>query len=166
MANTFELIASSTVGLLGAATIDFTSIPSTYTDLVIKASLRTLSTDPDDYILIKPNNSTSNLTFKYLRGTGSAVSSASTERPYVDGTGATASTFGNLEIYFPNYAGSNYKSFSIDAATENNATDARLTLNAHLWSDTAAINRIVLTSGQSFNFVQYSTAYLYGVKNA
>jgi len=159
-------IASTTVGAGGAASIDFTSIPSTYTDIVIKASLRTLSTDPDDYILIKPNNSTANLTFKYLRGTGSAASSASTERPYVDATGATASTFGNLEIYFPNYAGSTNKSFSIDAATENNATDARLTLNAHLWSDTSAINRIVLTSGQSFNFVQYSTAYLYGIKNS
>jgi hypothetical protein len=36
MANTFELIASSTVGSGGAANIDFTSIPATYTDLCLK----------------------------------------------------------------------------------------------------------------------------------
>ena len=166
MANTYTLIASSTVGSGGAASIDFSSIPSTYTDIVLKASLRTTCTDPDDYLNIKPNNSTANLTFRYLRGTGSAVASATTERPAVDGSGATASTFGNLEIYIPNYAGSTYKSFSIDTVTENNATAALTTLNAHLWSDTSAINRIVLASGQSFNFVQYSTAYLYGIKNS
>ena len=166
MPNTFTLIASSTVGAGGAASIDFTSIAGTWTDLCLKASLRTTGTDPDDYILIKPNNSTSNLTFKYLRGNGSAATSASTERPYVDANGATSNTFGNIEIYIPNYAGSTYKSFSIDGVTENNATGALATLNAHLWSDTSAINRIVLTSGQGFNFVQYSTAYLYGVKNA
>jgi hypothetical protein len=40
MANTFTLIASSTVGSGGAASIDFTSISSTYTDLVVKLSLR------------------------------------------------------------------------------------------------------------------------------
>ena len=169
MANTFELIASSTVGSGGAASIDFTSIPSTYTDLVVKASLRTTCNDPDDYILIKPNNSTSNLTFRFIRGSGSGVDSNTTERPPANGggsPGSTANTFGNLEIYFPNYAGSTNKSFSIDAVTENNATFSRASLHAHLWSDTTAINRIVLTSGQSFNFVQYSTAYLYGVKSS
>jgi hypothetical protein len=165
MANTYELIASSTVGSGGTANIDFTSIPSTYTDLVIKASLRTTCTDPDDYILIKPNNSTANLTFMFVRSSGSGVDSNTTERPPANGAVGT-SIFGNLEIYFPNYAGSTSKPFSIDAVTEQNAVFARANLHGHLWSDTAAISRIVLTSGQSFNFVQYSTAYLYGIKNS
>lgn len=166
MPNTFTLIASSTVGSGGAASIDFTSIPATYTDLLIKASLRTTGTDPDDYILIKPNNSTSNLTFRFIRGSGSGVDSNTTERPPANAAGSTASTFGNMDIYFPNYSGSTNKSFSIDAVTENNATFSRASLHAHLWSDATAINRVVLTSGQSFNFVQYSTAYLYGIKNS
>ena len=38
MANTFELIASYTVGAGGQASIDFNTSPSTYTDLCIKAS--------------------------------------------------------------------------------------------------------------------------------
>ena len=166
MANTFELIASSTVGSGGAANIDFTSIPSTFTDLVIKASLRTAFSAVDDYILIKPNNSTSNLTFRALRGDGSSASSTTLERPAANGNTSTASTFGNLDIYFTNYAGSTNKSFSIDTVSENNGTLALATLNAHLWSDTTPINRVVIAAGSASNFVQYSTAYLYGVKNA
>ena len=40
MANTYELIASSTVGAGGASSIDFNSIPNTYTDLLVKLSGR------------------------------------------------------------------------------------------------------------------------------
>ena len=36
MANTYVAIATVTVGSGGAASIDFTSIPATYTDLVVK----------------------------------------------------------------------------------------------------------------------------------
>jgi hypothetical protein len=36
MANTYEAIATVEVGSGGASTIDFTSIPSTYTDLVLR----------------------------------------------------------------------------------------------------------------------------------
>ena len=40
MPDTFIKIASVTVGSGGASSIDFTSIPSTYTDLVVVHSLR------------------------------------------------------------------------------------------------------------------------------
>ena len=156
-------IATVEVGSAGASTIDFTSIPQGYTDILIKASLRTAFSAPDDYILIKPNNSTSNLTFKALRGDGSSASSTTLERPTANGNTATASAFGNLEIYFPNYSGSTNKPFSIDAVSETNGTLALTTLNAHLWSDTTAINRVVITVGSGSNFVQYSTATLYGI---
>ena len=59
MPNTFTLIASSTVGAGGASSIDFTSIPSTYTDLVIKASLRSdRNTGSATYLTITFNNDT------------------------------------------------------------------------------------------------------------
>ena len=84
----------------------------------------------------------------------------------VGGT-ATANTFGNMEIYIPNYAGSSNKSVSVNQVGEDNAATAYATLLAGLWSNTAAITSIKLTpfSGGA-SFVQYSTAYLYGVKNA
>ena len=171
MANTFTLIASSTVGAGGASSIDFTSIPSTYTDLVIKYSLRSSSTT-DDYLGVKLsfNSSTTSFTIRQVTGTGSTASSSnySTNNPsgYMQAGLTTASTFASGDIYIPNYAGSTNKSFSTDSVAENNAATANLlSLLAGLWSNTAAITSISLTPATG-NFVQYSTAYLYGVKNA
>ncbi len=71
-------------------------------------------------------------------------------------------TFANGEIYIPNYTASVNKSVSIDSVTENNATSAIAALDAGLWANTAAITSINL-NGNNGNFVQYSTAYLYGI---
>jgi hypothetical protein len=166
MANTFELIASSTVGLLGASSIDFTSIPSTYTDIVIKATLRTNNADTLDCLTVKPNNSAANMTYKFLRGDGTSAASASINRLFINGTTSTANTFSNSELYFTNYSGSSYKSISADSVNETNATGGTLGFQAFLWSDTSAITSIILTPLFGSTFLQYSTAYLYGVKNA
>jgi hypothetical protein len=84
-----------------------------------------------------------------------------------DGSGNTANTFSSVSVYFPNYAGSANKSYSIDSLTENNAAGATATLQAGLWSNTAAINSMSFAAGNgSGTFAQYTTAYLYGVKNA
>jgi hypothetical protein len=85
---------------------------------------------------------------------------------YIDTVGntATANTFGNMSIYFPNYTSSNFKSFSVDAVTENNGTAAFIDMGAHLFSDTNAINRITFISAGLF--LEHSTAYLYGISNA
>ncbi len=166
MPNTFELIASSTVGAGGAASIDFTSIPQTFTDLVLKISARNASAGPTG-IYIGFNGSTSSFSGRYLEGNGSSAASGSLAR-YIGTEAAnsyTASTFSNGEVYIPNYTGSTNKSFSADDVSENNGTTAFATFSAGLWSNTAAITSISLViTGQ--NFTQYSTAYLYGVKNA
>ena len=82
------------------------------------------------------------------------------------GSTATSNTFGNSELYIPNYAGSTNKSSSADAVAESNTTTVFAYLNAALWSSTAAITSITLTpDAGGANFVQYSTATLYGIKN-
>ena len=81
----------------------------------------------------------------------------------LEGTGYTASTFGNAELYIPNYTSSNNKSFSADSVTENNATAAYSQLIAGLWSNVTAITSLSLAPS-SGTFVQHSTATLYGVK--
>jgi len=171
MANTFELIASSTVGSGGSSSIDFTSIASTYTDLCVKISVRGNLTNTNDPVLIAFNGSSANFSTRQVQGNGSTASSATTSTGrvgYLPDAGSTASTFSNIEVYIPNYAGSNNKSYSSDSVQENNsgaAGDSLVHLIAGLWSQTAAINRITISSATE-NFVQYSTAYLYGVKNA
>jgi hypothetical protein len=169
MANTYTLISSVTVGTGGASSIDFTSIPSTYTDLILKVCARTDYASVNDALNIKLNGSTSNFTFKQLYGNGASAASnggAANVGPNSNGGTSTANTFGNGEIYIPNYAGSAYKSISIDGVGETNGTTAYAGLAADLWSIGSAINQITLVSSNAANIVQYSTAYLYGVNNA
>ena len=164
MANTYEAIATVTVGSGGASTIDFTSIPSTYTDLKLVLSGR--STSSGTVASIKFNNSSANFSGIWLVGTGSsALSGTGADYFRINWSASTSNTFGNTEIYIPNYAGSNNKSFSSDGSSENNATEAYANFIAGLWSQTTAINQITLTPNAG-NFAQYSTATLYGIKNS
>ena len=167
---TYTLINSVTVGSGGAATIDFTSIPSTYTDLLIKFSLRDdFAGGVYDNLVIRFNNITTNYSEINLYGNGSTAASASTGTTvlrYINGNTSTSNTFGNGEMYIPNYAGSTNKSASIDTVTENNGTEAWASLNALLWSNTSAITSVKLTPSSGTLFLEYSTAYLYGISNA
>jgi hypothetical protein len=170
MATTYTKIASVTVGSGGASSIDFTSIPSTYTDLVVKLSARdNRSGESVTDVLVKVNNSSSNLSDRRVYGNGSGAFSDNntTGRVGVEpAPNSTSSTFGNFEIYFPNYSGSTNKSYSSDAVSENNATLSFATLTAGLWSQTTAINQLTFYPAAAASFVQYSTATLYGVTNA
>jgi len=172
MANTYTLIASNTVGILGSATITFSSIPSTYTDLVIKSSARTDRVSTYDFYKVKFNASATSYTEKSHNGNGTAAASESNNSTSygfnyaIDASLSTSNTFSNAEIYMPNYASANYKSYSTDAVTENNATAAYAAITAGLWSNTGAITSITVESANAANFVQYSTFYLYGIKNS
>lgn len=168
MATTYTLISSVTVGSGGQAAMEFTSIPQTYTDLLVKISGRSALAAVGDNATTSFNNNTSNRTQRSLyTGDGSTVQSFTYTTFYIwlPGSNATASTFGNTELYIPNYTSANNKSFSNDVTTENNGAAAELALSASLWSDTAAITSVKVTCNGG-NFVQYSTAYLYGISNA
>lgn len=150
--------------------MDFTSIPATYTDLCIKLSGRSArAAQQVDNLFITFNSTTTGYTMKALSGNGSAASSAGYSSRYasfsIDAAGSTSSTFSSHEIYIPNYAGSNYKSYSADSVSETNASGAQSDLVAGLWSNTAAITSISLLPEVS-TWVQYTTATLYGIKNS
>lgn len=170
MASYYELIYSATVGAGGASDITFSSIPSTYTDLVLKLSSRTATGGANDvYIQFNTDSTSGNYTERQIQGAGSGTPSSGTgNQQSATSTGSTdtASTFASSEIYIPNYGGSSAKSYSVDTVTENNGTTAYATLRAGLWSGTSAINAIKLTHNGGASFAQYSTAYLYGVKSS
>ena len=173
MALTYTLIASSTVGAGGASSIDFTSIPATYTDLLLVISARVTRNTSASTLGLTVNSSSSGYSQRSLTGDGSAASSGSGTGLVriaditVPAANATANTFGNQMIYFANYGSSNNKSISIDSVSEQNGTTAYAHLNAALWANSAAISSIKLDEPNgSSNFAQYSTAYLYGIKNS
>lgn len=145
----------------------FTSIPQGYTDLILKASVRSNRASQEDGFGIAPNGAGSGYTYKILSGNGSSVSSVSTAYEQiwavrVNGSSSTSNTFSSVDVYFPNYTGSAAKSYSADAVTENNGTEAYATLSAILQSSTSAITSLLV---QTINgtIATNSTFTLYGV---
>lgn len=176
MANTMVLISSQTLAT-AAASITFSSIPATYTDLCVKMSLR--SSDAAAFVnyTIKFNGSSGGTAYStiLLYGnsggtttggvTASNLNVAQIDYGFQDGAGATANTFGNTEFYIPNYANTSYnKSLTLDQVQENNGT-AYLGFIAGLYASTSAINQIGIYSTTG-NFIANSTVYLYGIKNS
>jgi hypothetical protein len=171
MANTYVKIGSTvTVGAGGATSIDFSSIPATYTDLLVDLSVRCDRGGTSDSMRLRFNASTSGYSDRTIQGNGSGtptsfsnlLAGAYLYLGEVNASGTTASTFTSEQIYVPNYASSNAKSVSIDDVLENNAVTGIAQMVAGLWSGTGAITAIAITCNAS-NFVQYSTATLYGI---
>lgn len=159
MANTYTLIASNTLSTT-TASVTFSSIPATYTDLVILSSTRDgTNADNNSEFKVKFNGSATSYSNKYLQGSGSAASSGTYGTTYLytgetDSNTATASTFGSSTIYIPNYTSANNKSVSSDLVSEENTSVSYATLTAGLWSNAAAITSIEFTCNGSF--AQYS----------
>ena len=166
-------ISTVTVGSGGASAISFTEIPQIYTDLKILISARGSRSNSGSQTVSLRFNSDSGANYSYRRlygdgstlasdsGTGDAYGTAG----YVAKAYDTANTFGNCEIYIPNYIGSSQKSYSSEGVEENNATLSYSSLVAGLWTGTAPINTILLyASAGSFTWEQHSTATLYGIR--
>jgi hypothetical protein len=175
MANTYTIIDKAILGS-DQASVSFTGLSaysSDYTDLKVVLSARTdraFSVDALGYYY-NSDTTSARYTGKQLTGTGATTQSTSynpsnDEGIYVSGNTATASTFGNGEIYIPNAYGSKQKSSSVDGVSENNGTTAYASMGASLYNQTTAISSIhfvpitgtVIKSGSSF--------YLYGIKNS
>ena len=149
-----------------ASAVEFTNIPqSGYTDLKVVVSCRLARATNGGALNVNFNGSSANLTERNMWGNGtSAVSGTDIALvALVPGANTTASTFSNFELYVPNYTSSNFKSWSVDFTSENNATAGYDGLVAGLWSSTSAINAIKFVDNGAGNIVQYSTFSLYGL---
>ena len=174
MAATYTLISSQVLGS-AAASVTFSSIPSTYTDLAIKISAREATGgNNQDNINMAFNGATSTYGTTFILGDSTTVSSTSdTSQVYtrivrsVVGTAWTANTFGYSEVYIPNYATSSIKQVLAISAVENNSSaqnGAFITAEAGSWSS-GSITSISLTKAFT-TFAIGSSFYLYGIKNA
>lgn len=153
---------SSTELTATTGSVTFSNIPQGYTDLKIVVSGRINTTTSN--FMISFNGSTSSFSNKVLYGTGSGVATTSYNQfaGYACQSTDPANTFGNSEIYIPNYRTSNNKSYTSDNVSENNGTYAVASINAGLWSVADAITSITL-SPDSGSFVSGSTFTLYGI---
>ena len=175
MPATYTLI-SSNVLTSSAASVTFSAIPATYTDLVLRISARDDLAQVEESLKIILNSDTAtNYSATFLRGTGSAVvsgrdSGAGSAAQRMQGrfsvsNSATSNTFGNMEIYFSNYTSTGTKVSSIFGVAETNATAAMMAATASQYRGSSAISNIEITSIGGGNFLSGSSFYLYGISS-
>ena len=161
MANTYTLIEAKTLGS-AVANIEFASIPATYTDLLVVGSVRPSALAD---IFVKFNTLTTNQTARVVGGVGAGSAYSATSVYFGTPQVTTANTFASFQFYIPNYTSANYKSWSSELVSENNATTAYMAMLGGLWSATDAITSLGFYFSGA-DIVQYSNFYLYGIKNS
>ena len=176
MPTTMNLIAKQTVGSAGAASITFSNIPQTFTDLKLVMSWRNTAQAVQQSNAHLTFNGATSRYYEILLYTPSVSNPASVSRqnafPYLtwfgsgNGASTTANTFGSTETYICNYTSSDPKSISSDGVTENNAVDAWMLVTAGLWNPTtnAPITSITLTCDVNA-FREFSEFTLYGISS-
>jgi hypothetical protein len=167
MANTYVALAKFAI-TSNTASVTFSAIPATYTDLVLTCSGRS-STAPG-YLLLTMNGSPTssetdlrqdNTTIDSVRSTGDGQFFGQGYLRLSD-SGMTTNTFGSIEIYIPNYAGSQKKCASAFSVTETLSASVQfITLSAANSDLTSAITSITCGS----NFATGTHIDLYGIKN-
>jgi hypothetical protein len=150
------------VELTSSNTITFSSIPQTYTDLVLLVSDRSDRAASNDALILKLNGSTS--TGRRLYGSGSTVTSTANPDPLDSADTSTANSFSNIIFYIANYASTTTnKSWFADGVQENNATSAHQSITAGLYASNSAVTSLSVQPETGTNLKQYSSATLYGI---
>jgi hypothetical protein len=170
---TYTLISSNVLAS-SAASVTFSAIPATYTDLVLRASARSdnASATQNTEIIFNADTAT-NYSFTNLLGLGTigvATQQYATQAyawtAKIAAASYTANTFASIEIYIPSYTVSQNKPVSVTNMNEYNDTYVQDTAIASvLWRNTAAITSILFYPRTS-NFEAGSSFYLYGISNA
>ena len=171
----YESISTVTVGVGGSSSITFSSIPSTYSHLQIRAISRGTNASYFVESLVQFNGDTGSNYYAnhQLLGSGSsASSSADSTATYVSGPysiadSTAASMYSATVIDILDYGNTNkYKTIRLLNGSDNNAYNGQasyIILRSGLWKSTSAISSIVIAPS-SGNWKQYSSFALYGIK--
>ena len=167
---TYTLISSNVLSS-SAASVTFSSIPSTYTDLVLRVSARTIDTTTYPVDIFLTANSVTGTSYSmtdvegYASTAGSQrLTSVASFQLYYSATSTlmTANTFASTEIYIPSYTASQNKPMSaVTASPQNATTNVADAAFAGLFRNTSAITSLNLAGTSSF--VSGSSFYLYGI---
>lgn len=165
---TMTLVSTTTLAT-ATASITFSAIPQTATDLILLLSGRSTASVVVAGSLFTLNGSNAaEYAGKFLYGNGSAAASETSGTTVISGASnipganATANTFGSLSMIIANYTLASAKSISFEAVSENNGTVAYQSINAASWNSSSAVTSISITTGGG-NYAAGSTASLYTV---
>lgn len=156
---TYTPIATTTLGST-TASYTFTSIPSTYTDLVLVVS--GTSTAGDAVCFQLNGDSSAGYSATNMVGDGSTAYSQRATSNTFSYTGGIGTVMGTVITHFMNYSNTTtYKTFIARSSVSNSVVISTVSR----WPSTAAINSIkVLLTGNSF--ASGTAITLYGIKAA
>ena len=160
--NTYSQIASTTLGT-AASSVTFSSIPATYTDLVLVAMpIKDNANSP--YLRFNGDTAT-NYSQTYLEGNGTAASSARGSNQaygYIN-LNATPEVNGYIIVNLNNYSNTTTnKTYLANVGQAATAIDRVV----GLWRSTSAISTILIASSNGGNYAAGSTFNLYGITAA
>lgn len=163
MATTYEKIATNTLSS-ATGTVTFSSIPATYTDLVLVMNLKGSTTNL--YPVLQFNSDTGTTYSQTgIYGTGTAAGSQRTSgsnQIYITSNATMSNTDFNFNsiVHLQNY--SNATTYKTVLSRSNNAAN-EVDSNVGLWRSTAAINIIDIKCLSTGTFSVGSTFTLYGI---
>ncbi len=168
----YESIATINVGSGGSSSINFTSIPLTYTHLQIRYIARDGRSNTNSACSLRFNSDSSNNYSEHnIDGSGSAVLAAGTANTsslgLVNISGSTAPTnvFGAGVVDILDYTNTNkYKTVRSIGGHENNSSGF-IVFSSGSWRSMSAVTSITILPLVA-NFSQYSQFALYGIKGS
>jgi len=169
--STYTPIATTTIGST-TASYTFSSIPSTYTDLVLICSGYGASVDGNVFVCQVNGDTGTNYSTTRLSGNGTTASSGrrtSVTRAFLsDASGLpnSSSQISNYIVNFMNYSNTTTYKTIISRANVASGTYPATEALVNLWRNTAAINEIKVFPDPSENFAAGFTLTLYGIAAA
>jgi hypothetical protein len=164
---TYTPIATATVSGTSTNLVSFTSIPSTYTDLVcIVNSSKTAGSIVNIYI--RYNNDSGynySCTFMYGDGTSGLSGRQTTSNQIANMVGDQGTDLSTTIINTMNYANTTTYKTTLSRYNSNQTGDVVMA-GVGLWQSTAAINRADILLSASNYFSAGSTMTLYGIAAA
>jgi hypothetical protein len=168
--SSYESIQTVTVGAGGSSSIQFSSIPQTYTHLQLRCLTKTSNAGAPYAMQIRFNgDSGANYAYHRLIGNGSAASALGTTGAsqaslnYMSASGET-NIFSGAVVDILDYTNTNKNTVhrtlgGYDANGSGNAT-----FFSGVWLNTAAVSSITVISESGSTLAQYSSIALYGIK--
>jgi hypothetical protein len=166
----YESIA--TVSPTSGTSVEFTSIPSTFTHLQIRGIGRTARASVEDGFYLRFNSTTTGYQDHHIYSTSTSSSFANTgsdteiETYTLPGNNAISNLYGSVIVDILDYANTNkFKTLKLLCGYSNNSSNGRIEFVAGNWRNTSAITSITIIAGNS-SWVSPSTFALYGIKGA
>lgn len=176
MAQTYTSIKSAVI-TSDTASVNFTSISQSYTDLVLMASIDTTNTSGTAYLKLTFNGDT---TATYYSATLKNYTATTASRDstfggnFIDGSGylyvndttQASNMFSNFEMYIGGYTTSLKKPYNAHAFQNNNTSEHYIARDGGFYGSATAISSILIELPSSGSFISGTRFDLYGVLKA